>query len=116
MKKLLLIVVACTFLFACSDEKKSEDNEKTKKEETSVVNKNEGNFYTGKVVILYKNGNIKYVENYRDGIKEGDYMNCYKTGSKKAEGKYISGRRTGVWVWYDENGEVSYAINYDEMA
>lgn len=116
MKKLLLILVVCTFVFACSDDKKSGDEKKENKEESLVIDNDNSNFYTGKVVILYKNGNIKYVENYLDGIKQGEYMNCYKTGEKKAEGKFNSGKRAGTWVWYDENGEVSFAINYDKMA
>lgn len=103
-------------LFSCSDEKKSENKEKENKEESLVIEKDDSNFYSGKVVILYQNGNIKYVENYQNGVKQGEYMNCYKSGTKKAYGIYKSGKRAGTWVWYDENGEINYAVNYDEMA
>ncbi|HBS86647.1 MAG: hypothetical protein A2W91_11515 [Bacteroidetes bacterium GWF2_38_335] len=117
MKKLVLLLALPFIFFSCSEEKKSDEKKDEKKTENAqVINKEQkGNLYSGKVVILYKNGNIKYVENYKNGIKEGDYMNYYKTGTKKAVGEYRDGIRIGTWVWYDERGDINYAINYDEL-
>ena len=83
MKKIFLLFLVLPFFFlACGDDKKNDKDSPKEKEETQTLN-SESDFYSGKVVILYNNGNIKYVENFRNGIKEGEYLNCYQKNNKE---------------------------------
>ncbi|MCU0696183.1 MAG: hypothetical protein MUC96_06630 [Myxococcaceae bacterium] len=37
-------------------------------------------------------------------LMHGPYLGLYKSGKKRVEGAYLEGKRTGLWVAYDEQG------------
>lgn len=37
-------------------------------------------------------------------VMHGPYVGLYKSGRKQVEGAYLDGKRTGLWVAYDESG------------
>jgi hypothetical protein len=37
-------------------------------------------------------------------LMHGPYLGLYKSGKKRVEGAYLEGKRTGLWIAYDEQG------------
>jgi len=69
--------------------------------------------YSGKLIGYYpEDEQKKYEELYAKGIKEGEYVCWHKNGKLKLTGKYSQNKRVGVWKWYNEKGDVKYAVNY----
>ena len=66
-----------------------------------------------KKVIYYENGQIKFIQEYYNGLKHGVYKNWYENGIIRTLGYYYMGFRKGLWTWYNERGEVEFQVNYD---
>ena len=90
---------------SCNNDKQSTDNK--------VEFKVDKRSYSGQIVEFYKNGTRKYLVNYDNGIKDGNYETWFKSGNKKVEGKYEGGKRVGTWNWYDEKGKAYFSVKYD---
>ena len=60
--------------------------------------------YTSK----YKNGNLKIVASFKNGLKHGSYKEYYKNGKLKITGKYRKGKQVEVWRAYDKNGKLVF--------
>ncbi len=51
------------------------------------------------------------------GRLHGNYQSSYKNGKTKAEGTYVYGVKTGVWKYYNQNGEKVFEEKYlDHLA
>ena len=59
----------------------------------------------GKVKKSYRNGKLKFVGEYLNGLKNGYVKEYYYDGPLKFEGKYLNGKRNG-------KGKEYYYINY----
>lgn len=46
-------------------------------------------------------------------VMHGPYLGLYKSGKKRVEGAYIEGKRTGLWVAYDEAGAKLEELTFD---
>ena len=68
----------------------------------------------GKSVDYHVNGNLDLISNYNDnGFLEGEYKNYFVEGGLWVSGQYDAfGKRTGEWIYYNENGSVEKLINY----
>lgn len=46
-------------------------------------------------------------------LMHGPYLGLYKSGKKRVEGAYLEGKRTGLWVAYDEAGDKLEELSFD---
>lgn len=64
--------------------------------------------YTGDYIDKYPNGVIKFVGNFRFGVRHGHWMAFYDTGIKWSECYYDKGKKHGETIVYFPNGNVQY--------
>lgn len=46
-------------------------------------------------------------------VMHGPYLGLYKSGKKHVEGAYLEGKRTGVWLAFDESGAKLEELTFD---
>ncbi|QKJ97643.1 MAG: hypothetical protein HND39_15925 [Ignavibacteriota bacterium] len=51
--------------------------------------------------------------NFVNDLPEGLWLWKYPDGKKKEEGIFTKGKRTGVWNFYDDAGNMTLEKNYD---
>jgi antitoxin component YwqK of YwqJK toxin-antitoxin module len=101
-------LVALLLLFSCNSS--SHKNKLSKSDSTAqTVSANH------KEVAYYDDGQIKFVQEYFNGIKHGVYKNWYEEGTIRTMGNYCMGFRKGVWSWYSEKGRLDFQVNYDNQ-
>ncbi|MDX1463095.1 MAG: hypothetical protein R3359_08565 [Marinirhabdus sp.] len=67
----------------------------------------------GTWVNYYENGNLKEVGTYRNNLVEGPIKQYREDGSLKAEGTYKHWRKkVGVWRYYDSKGNLTRQSEY----
>lgn len=76
-----------------------------------VVDDRDRYFYTngvpnGKWLTFYQNGNLKSIENWRDGKLNGKYIIYLKNGTKSLETFFTEGKDDGNYYIYNENGTI----------
>ena len=61
----------------------------------------------------YDNGILWSVGNFNEGIQVGKTMTYYENGNLRYSGMYDKdGKRTGKWMFYDENNNLLETIEY----
>lgn len=60
----------------------------------------------------YKNGNKSYETTFNDDNPDGSYKSYWFNGKLKESGRYILGRKHGVWQYFDESGEMFLRVTY----
>ena len=68
--------------------------------------KGEKSPYYGKVVCLYPDKKVKFIENEINGVTQGDLTGWYDTGALKYKMKYLWGRSYGLSPSWYENGKI----------
>lgn len=48
----------------------------------------------------------------KEGKKQGDWLDYYRSGTVKAKGKYVNNLREGKWQFYFENGKIEQTGTY----
>ena len=43
---------------------------------------------------------------YQDGLRHGPAFGWYPDGSRRSEGQYVQGRKSGRWVYWREDGSI----------
>jgi antitoxin component YwqK of YwqJK toxin-antitoxin module len=62
----------------------------------------------------YKNGN-KWSDGYfKNDLRDGNGTTWHKNGQKNYDCSYTEGVRTGVWKFYDPEGNFLKEVNYEE--
>jgi len=70
--------------------------------------KDEPTNFTGKSLWWYKNGQLKWEENFKNGEAHGKSLGWFETGQLKYEHNYKNGNYHGKCLsWYD-NGQLFY--------
>ena len=82
---------------------------------------------TGYVYLFYdyfQNGRVKsiegnsYVQRATGSVsgkgKAGMYREYYDNGTLRLKGEHALNRRTGLWIWYEENGSVTAQFDYKD--
>lgn len=63
----------------------------------------------------YPNGQVKDIINYKaPGIQDGPAASYYPSGQLLAKGQWKDRKRTGHWVYFNEDGSVMREENYGE--
>ena len=57
-------------------------------------------------ISVLTNGDSKITYSTRNGLLHGNYESLYPNGRVKAEGKFESNQRVGVWKFYTEDGTI----------
>ncbi|NSW44230.1 MAG: hypothetical protein HPY79_00150 [Bacteroidales bacterium] len=109
MKYFYLIAFIC-IVWSCNNTQK---NEKQMTNDTLAVNENIKPNH--KQILYYEGGQIKFVQEYFNGIKHGAYKNWYEDGTIRTLGSYYLGFRKGIWSWYNEKGKIEFQVNYDKQ-
>lgn len=61
---------------------------------------------------FHSNGELIYKGTFVDGREDGKHTEWYESGKIREEGKFSFGSKEGIWVVYDELGEVTQTIIY----
>ncbi len=65
------------------------------------------------VVFSYKNGNPYREYTYKNGKKNGKFLEFYETGELKIEGSYSNNLKNGVWKVYYKKGKIKEKGKYN---
>jgi antitoxin component YwqK of YwqJK toxin-antitoxin module len=107
MKKITFIIILFSLL-SCSETKSPISNNGP-----IPLQKADTNSYTGSLIEYYTEGTSKkFIEVYKEGVKNGKYKSWYKSGQLKVTGNYSHNKRIGVWKWFTEKGELEYLFEY----
>lgn len=108
--KYLYLFAVLAFLYSCNNT----STEKQNLPEDSL-NVSENIKPNHKEISYYKGGQIKFVQEYFNGIKHGAYKNWYENGTIRTLGAFYMGFRKGVWSWYNDKGKIEFQVNYDKQ-
>ncbi len=65
-----------------------------------------------KRVVFYNNGQTFSEVAFSNGRMHGDFIQYHPNGKIVTKGEYLSGKKTGKWVWYDDIGNVDSVYTY----
>ena len=109
MKK-IAVIIALFSLLSCSETTK---NSLSNNNKPVPLEKADTNLYTGSLIEYYAEGTSKkFIEMYKEGVKNGKYKSWYKSGQLKVVGNFYQNKRVGVWKWFTEKGELEYSFEY----
>ena len=72
----------------------------------------------GEVVWFYKsNGNVNELYTYKDGLKNGPFVEYSVYGKELVKGAYLKGQKNGEWVftYYDGKPDTKMTYKYDKL-
>lgn len=76
------------------------------------------NFHQGKRqgawTFKYPNGKVKVEEGWYLDRREGEYYEFYPNEKTKVKGNYLKGNKSGIWSFFNEQGELVETKNFDE--
>ena len=76
--------------------------------------KGSGNPYTGKTFVLHENGQKKGEGAYKDGKKDGLWLEWYSNGQKMWKINYKNDKLDGLLLRWHENGQKSWEGNWKD--
>lgn len=141
MTRIILLSLACIFLYACYPEIERvvvqtypdgkieleqyfsfQNNDTTLIKEIGYypdgMKRIEGGYSQGmregRWTYWFANGNKWSEANYKADIRNGKSTVWHENGGKYFEGNYKAGERAGKWRFWDEDGSLVKDINYDE--
>jgi len=110
MKTLIAILVSVVFISTCfAQQDLRYENELTFKGDIAYFKDKPFTPFTGLLVDSTTN---KRLGEYKDGHKNGMFIELYTNGKKKNEGKYIYGAKDGAHIEWYENGNKKSEIKY----
>jgi antitoxin component YwqK of YwqJK toxin-antitoxin module len=68
--------------------------------------------YTGNYASRYKSNSLEKLGQYIDGVKNGLWTKYYENGNNKFQVKFVSGKKEGVAIYWDENGRKTKEESY----
>lgn len=68
--------------------------------------------FTGKITKWYDNGTIAKIINFKNGWKDGNYLENWPNGKIKIISEYIKGNINGEFREWDSEGNLSKSISY----
>jgi len=76
--------------------------------------KYKNNKRNGDWIYYFENGTIWCEGSFLDGVDHGQRIVYYENGQKRYEGSYIKGKQTGIWKFWDEDGDVQKEIDFNQ--
>ena len=68
----------------------------------------------GSIRVKYENGNLKWEENYINGLSHGSHKEWLENGTLIWESFWKNGKEEGLWRQWFEDGKLSYESNYKD--
>ena len=112
MKKILSILLVSVLLIGCSKDRVLIDELTNKGTEESPIMYSEKGLFNGIGFDVYKDGQLKFENNYTDGNIDGLWKEWYKNGQLSYEGNYKDGWEDGLQKNWFENGQLISESNY----
>lgn len=128
----LLGVLISTFLVQCNSKKEENNSNEIDNTKSTIVKNTEdfkehyssgnlkivGQFIdekkTGKWILYYENGEIKSIENFKNGKRDGYHKTDY-SGDLYMEGSYKEDIKIGIWKsYFKEKKTLKYLKQYDD--
>jgi antitoxin component YwqK of YwqJK toxin-antitoxin module len=72
-----------------------------------------GKKFTGKCKTIYKNGSIRSIREYSNGMDHGEWSFFFLNGLIQTSGTFNKGIRIGQWKYYHKNGQERKIQSYD---
>ena len=69
---------------------------------------------TGRWISWYENGKKWSICDYKNGLKHGENIVYYENGNKRYANFYMEGKPSGIWKYWDANGNLQKEINYSK--
>jgi hypothetical protein len=66
----------------------------------------------GEMILYDKEGNVRDVINYKNGIKEGEAKGFYDNGQLRIQVNFTNNSRDGISKAYYKNGQIESVVNY----
>ncbi|HEY4966421.1 MAG TPA: hypothetical protein VII28_08480, partial [Puia sp.] len=63
--------------------------------------------FDGRLTQYYFDGSIESILYYKNGLADSNYNSFHYHQVKSTEGQYKSGKKTGLWKYYDEKGRMT---------
>ena len=115
MKKILSILLVSVLLIGCSKDRVLIDELTNKGTEESPIMYSEKGLFNGIGFDVYKDGQLKFENNYTDGKKDGSFKEWYENGQLSYEGNWKDGNKDGLWKkWYENGLLVKKEVNYKD--
>ena len=73
-----------------------------------------GDLFTGDCLTAHKNGEVKSVQRYKEGIDHGEWRFYFNNGQLETIGWFENGKRIKEWRYYFKNGNLNYSVNYQQ--
>lgn len=70
--------------------------------------------FHGVVTYYFPNETIFKKVTFKKGMMDGNYLEYYKTGELKENGRYDKGKRDGSWKLYNKSGKIKTKGTYKE--
>ena len=136
MKKLVMFFLFAALMTGCFEKEVDISKKQVRNGIVYVVNSDTP--FTGTMVGKYPNGQIKVMEEFKDGkyqgeqfyyyeneqkeekifyvngFPEGEYIKYYPNGNIAYTGKYINGLKDGPWSLYSDNNTLLVTQHYDK--
>ena len=97
MKKIFIILI---FMWSISIFSQGLNNEL----DSGLDSKEQDNILNGRKLHFYKNGNLKSIENWKNGRLSGKFTIYLEDGTKIIENNYLDGKDHGTYLIFHENG------------
>ena len=73
----------------------------------------DGSAYSGTCITHHTNGEIKSIQNYKNGYDHGKWEFFYANKKNQTKGMFNMGKKNGEWTYYYENGKLHKEHFYD---
>ena len=73
----------------------------------------DGSAYSGTCITHHTNGEIKSIQNYKNGYDHGKWEFFYADKTYQVQGSFLMGKKDGLWFYYYQNGAVSKEHFYE---
>jgi hypothetical protein len=70
--------------------------------------------YTGWSKLMYENGRIRMLAQFKDGKRDGLVTIWYENGQKQSEGNCKDGKQDGLHIFYKEDGSEVGRVTYKD--
>jgi len=71
-----------------------------------------GDLFTGECISAHKNGELKSIMRYKEGVDDGEWRFYYNNGQLETIGWFDNGKRINEWRYYFKNGALKFSVNY----
>ena len=107
---IIVHLILVSLLFSCIDT----NNECPDLSYDGLFTKYDGVKFSGRCVKYHQNGQISSIEEFKDGLDNGEWIFYFPNNQLKAKGSFELSRRIGKWEYFYENGQQKQLSFYDE--